>query len=154
MAKNKPLVITAGQVEQLQPGDRLDLSNSATKINSTGSTLNKCTPVYVTGNNATPAQADAQATTRVAGLVAETTVNGDPVEVFTDGVFVATTGEWDAVTGQTGGLTVGADYWLSEATAGRLTTTAPDADGDFVARTGHALSPTELDVEIAQPIKL
>jgi hypothetical protein len=155
MSKKKPLVITNGQIERLQSGDRLDLSNSATKQNNTGNTVNIATPVYVSGTvNAVMAQADTQNTVRVAGLAESTTNNGDPMEVFSDGVFVATTGEWDAVTGDSGGLTPGSDYWLSAATAGKLTTTAPDATGNFVQRVGHALSATELEIEVGQPIKL
>jgi hypothetical protein len=154
MAVKKPLVITNGQVEQLQSGDRLDLSRSVSKTNTTGSTILKCTPVYVNGGNANLAQADAQSTVRVAGLAVEEALDTDPVDVQTDGLIVAATAEWDAVTGQTGGLTEGADYWLSAATAGRLTTTAPTADGEFVAPVGHALSATEFEIEIGAPIKL
>jgi hypothetical protein len=155
MSKKKPLVITNGQIERLQSGDRLDLSNSATKQNNTGNTINIATPVYVSGTvNAIMAQADAQSTVRVAGLAEATTTDGDPLEVVSDGVFVATTGEWDAVTGDSGGLTPGSDYWLSAAAPGTLTTTAPDSTGSFVQRVGHALSATELEIEVGQPIKL
>ena len=105
MAVKKPLVITNGQIERLQAGDRIDLGNSASKTNNTGNTINIGTPVYVNGGNAIPAQANSQSTVKVAGLVDATTVDGDPLNVVTDGVFVATTAEWDAVTGQTGGLT-------------------------------------------------
>jgi hypothetical protein len=155
VAKKKPIVLTNGQLEQLQSGDHIDLSNSTTKNNNTGGTLVIGTAVYVSGGNATEAQADAQNTVRVAGLVVDITApDAGPVEVQADGILIATTGQWDAVTGQTGGLTEGADYFLSEATAGELTTTAPSVAGDFVLRVGHALSATELEIEVAQPIKL
>ncbi len=155
MSKKKPLVITNGQIERLQSGDRLDLANSATKQNNTGNTINIASPVYVSGtSNAIMAQADTQNTVRVAGLAESTTNNGAPMEVISDGVFVATTGEWDTVTGDSGGLTPGSDYWLSATTAGKLTTTAPDSTGNFVQRVGHALSATELEIEVGQPIKL
>jgi len=154
MAKKKPLVLTNGQIERLQTGDRLDLSNSATKQNASGNTINIATPVYVSGLNVLPAQADAQSTVRVAGLAESTVATANPIEVIADGVLVATTVEWDAVTGETGGLTPGADYFLDETTAGALTQTAPDNAGDFVVRVGHALSSTEFEIEIAQPIKL
>jgi hypothetical protein len=154
MSKKIPLVITNGQIERLQPGDHIDLSNGVTKNNNTGSTLNIGTPVYVNGGNAVKAQADSQSTVRVAGLVSVTTANGNPVDIVSDGVLPATTGEWDAVTGGTGGLTEGADYWLSATVAGQLTTTAPDSAGEFVARVGHAMSDTEMELEVAQPIKL
>lgn len=152
MALKKPLVVTNGQVEQLQTGDRLDLARSVTK--TANGALPVATPVYVNGGNATPAQADAQNRVRVAGLVVEAAADTDPVEVQTDGIFVATTVQWDAVTGQTGGLTEGEAYYLDAVTAGKLTTTAPTADGDFVAPVGTALSATEMDIEIGAPIKL
>jgi len=155
VAKKKPIVITAGQLEQLQPGDHLDLSNSVTKTNSTGSALVIGTPVYVNGGNATKAQADAQSTIRVAGLVQDVSApTAGPVEVATDGILVATAGQWDAITGQTGGLTEGADYWLDESTAGMLTPTAPDQAGDFVVPVGHAMSSTEFEIELGRPVKL
>lgn len=154
MAKKKPLVITNGQIERLQAGDRLDLANSATKTNNSGATINIASPLYVSGNDVELAQANAQSTVRVAGLAEATTANGNNIEVVADGVFTATTGEWDAVTGETGGLTAGADYFLDPDNAGQLTQTAPDASGEFVVRVGHALSDTEMEIEIAQPIKL
>ena len=153
MAKKKPIVLTNGQLEQLQAGDTLDLKNSATKTNNTGGALTIGTPVYVSGGNAIPAQADAQATIRVAGFIAEVTVaDADPTEVISDGVLEATTGQWDAITGQVGGLTEGADYFLDEANAGRMKTSAPTTG--FVVRLGHALSTTEFEIEVQQPIKL
>lgn len=154
MAKKKPLVITNGQIERLQAGDRLDLANSATKTNNSGATINIASPLYISGNDVELAQANAQSTVRVAGLAEATTANGNNIEVVADGVFTATTGEWDAVTGETGGLTAGADYFLDPDNAGQLTQTAPDASGEFVVRVGHALSDTEMEIEIAQPIKL
>jgi hypothetical protein len=154
MAKKKPLVITNGQIERLQSGDRLDLANSATKTNNSGNTINVAQPVYVTGADVELAQANAQSTVRVAGLAEATTANGNNVEVVSDGVFTATTGEWDAVTGETGGLTGGADYYLDATTPGALTQNAPDSSGQFVLRVGHALSDTEMEIEVAQPIKL
>jgi hypothetical protein len=154
MAKKKPLVITNGQVEQLQSGDRLDLSNSTAKTNGETVNMQKGAPVYVTGGNARLAQADAQSTVRVVGMADALTLAGDPMEVVTDGIFTATTGEWDLVTGQTGGLTEGAQYFLSAGTAGMMTTVAPTVDGEFVVPIGYAVSSTEFELQIGYPIKL
>lgn len=152
MATKKPLVITSGQIEQLQPGDKIDLARTVTK--TANGALLTCTPVYTQAGNATPAQADSQSTTRVAGLVQETAADTDPVEVQVDGILTANTGDWDAVTGETGGLNEGSQYYLSEAAAGQLTQNAPEAFGDFVVPVGVALSATEMDIEIGAPIKL
>lgn len=153
MAKKKPIVMTNGMLEQLQAGDKLDLGNSVTKTNNTGGALVIGTPVVASGGNAVPAQADAASTIRVAGLVQDITVaDGDPADILTDGILVATTTQWDAVTGQTGGLTEGADYFLDAASPGQLTTTPPTTG--YIVRVGHALSDTEFEIEVQQPIKL
>jgi len=152
MAIKKPLVITNGNIERLQPGDSLDLERTVTK--TANGALPIATPVYTQGGNATPAQADSQPTTRVIGLVQAAAADTDPVEVQVDGIVEALSTEWDAVTGETGGLTEGAQYYLSADTAGQLTQTAPDAFGEFVVPVGVALSATEMDVEIGAPIKL
>jgi hypothetical protein len=71
-----------------------------------------------------------------------------------DGFLTATTGQWDAVTGQTGGLTPGALYYLSVATAGKLTLTATETVGEFVERVGKAVSTTRMEVTVMPRIKL
>lgn len=152
MAIKKPLVLTNGNIERLQPGDKLDLERTVTK--TANGALPICTAVYTQGGLATPAQADSPSTTRVIGLVQAAAADTDPVEVQVDGIVEALTTEWDAVTGQTGGLTEGSQYFLSETTAGGLTTIAPDAFGEFVVPVGVALSATEMDVEIGAPIRL
>ncbi len=155
MAIKKSLVITNGQIEQLQAGDRLDLGNTVTKNNANAGTITIGQPVYITGANVDLAQADAQSTIRVAGLVLDTSVaTATPATILVDSILTATTGQWDAVTGQVGGLTPGANYFLDPSTPGMLTTTAPTAVGEFVVRVGHALSATEFEIEISQPVKL
>lgn len=156
MATKKPLVITNGQIEQLQAGDNLTSKDLFDRLNNSGGALVKGTPVYVpTAGEVDKAKADAASTKDVFGLVADTSI-ADTASggIQTDGVLSATTAEWDAVTGQTGGLTPGAIYFLSATTAGMLTTTAPTTDGHFVCRVGLALSTTELEITFHAPIKL
>jgi hypothetical protein len=45
-------------------------------------------------------------------------------------------------------LTPGALYYLSAATAGKLTTTAPTAGGQFVAPVGRATNPTQMEISL------
>jgi hypothetical protein len=156
MAKKKPLVLTNGQIEQLQSGDQIDLRNSVSRANDNAGAITIGQPVYATsGTNVDLAQADAQGTVRIKGLVADVSIaaaaSGD---IIVDGILEATTGQWDAVTGDTGGLTPGSNYFLAAGSAGGLTTTAPSGAGEFVVRVGHALSSTEFEIEIQQPIKL
>lgn len=153
MAVKKPLVLTGGQIERLQPGDTIDVGN--TKQRTADTALIKAQPVYASsGTNVDKAQADAQSTIRVSGLAAEAIAMSTTGDILYDGIMVATTGEWDAVTGETGGLTPGANYFLDASTAGMLTQTPPSSTGEFVVRVGHALSATEFEIEIQQPIKL
>jgi hypothetical protein len=115
-----------------------------------------CQAVYTKANgNVDLAKADASGTKEVLGLVHDalilTTESGN---ILVDGVLTATTGQWDTVTGGSGGLTPGAIYYLSAATAGRLTSTAPTTVGQYVVRVGRALSATKMDMMIMAPILL
>jgi hypothetical protein len=80
------------------------------------------------------------------------TASGAAASVAVAGVVTATTGQWDAVTGQTGGLTTGAKYYLSNTTAGALTTTAPSTG--VLAPVGVALSTTKLVLQVERVIIL
>jgi len=151
MAIKKPLVLTNGQIEQLQAGDTIDNANLLSRTFVSATAIGQA--VYTSNASAVDlAQADAQPTVRVAGLAAEAVGSGNTGNMLTDGILTLTTTQWDAVAGTTGGLTPGANYFLSEATAGNLTETAPTTG--FVVRVGHALSDTELEIEVQQPIKL
>jgi hypothetical protein len=99
------------------------------------------------------ANANAAGTMGVVGLVSATSIaNGAAGLVAMDGVLTATTTQWDAVTGQTGGLTFGSVYFLSNTTAGALTTTAP-ASG-YVVPVGRALSTTQMKIHIGPSVQL
>lgn len=99
------------------------------------------------------ANANAAGTTNVVGLMAAvSTASAASGSVANAGFLSATTGQWDAVTGQTGGLTFGANYYLSNSTAGALTTTAPSS-GYFV-RVGVAVSTTDMAINIGPVVKL
>jgi hypothetical protein len=101
------------------------------------------------------AKADALATATAIGLAA---VGTNPplslMSVLVSGPVTATTAQWDAVTGQSGGLTAGAVYHLSNGTAGWLTTSVPSTEDHFVVRIGVALSSTTMLLQIQPPIQL
>ena len=73
-------------------------------------------------------------------------------QIATAGVVTATTGQWDAVSGQTGGLTSNATYYVDNTTAGKITTTVPSSG--FIVPVGIALSSTQLQINIGYPIQL
>ena len=160
MASRKPLVINNGQIQQIQSGDVLDAVVSEVDLvsltNNNAGSIVIGMPVYsADANDVDKAQANAVGTVEVIGLVQDTSIaTAASGFIQTDGVLTATTTEWDAVAGTTGGLTAGAIYFLSAATAGNLTETAPTTAGQFVLRVGKALSTTEMEISISQPVKL
>lgn len=100
------------------------------------------------------ARADNLTTALVFGLAIEAVAAAGEVEAQRDGFLTLTTGQWDAVTGDTGGLTPGSRYFLSPTTAGRLTTTVPNTAGQYIVLVGIALSTTVMDIRIDQPLGL
>jgi hypothetical protein len=156
MSVKKPLVVTNGQIEQLQSGDTIEHPGILNRTNNNAGSIVIGQAVFVDGAGSVDlAQADAASTTDVLGLVTDTSIAAAASGgIITSGVLTATTGEWDIVTGQVGGLTAGSKYWLDESTAGSLTTTAPTTAGEFVAPVGKALSTTEFEVDVDHTIKL
>ena len=123
-------------------------------MNSPGNALVFATPVYVNGGNAIPAQADSNPTSKAVGLVTADAPDAAPVIIQTSGILTGTTAQWDAVTGSTGGLSEGSQYFLSEIAPGLMSLIAPDANGEYVVSLGIALSATEFEIEIGTPIRL
>jgi len=70
-------------------------------------------------------QADRDAATSVADMIVSVVSDADNFKATPMGQLTLTTGEWDARTGDVGGLTAGEYYWLSS-TAGGITKTKPD----------------------------
>lgn len=155
-----PLVLIGGKVAQLPPGDTLNAKanevDTVEVTNDNAGPLVIGTPVYVSGPDAADkAQANASATAEVLGLIRDASVpSGNTGSAQTNGILAATTGQWDAVTGQTGGLTTGAIYYLDAANPGLLTATAPVAVGELVTRVGVAVSTTEMQIAPQPSIQL
>lgn len=154
MANKKPLVFGSdGRPEELHAEDTLDAAVSEKDMinltNKAGSGMTIGQPVYVSGNGEMQlARANASGTKNVIGLVAQATIANDASGlVQTDGVITATTGDWDAITGGSGGLVANSEYWLSAATAGQITTTVPGSP-HYLTRIGTALSTTELEISL------
>ena len=70
------------------------------------------------------------------------------------GVATATTGQWDAVAGTTGGLVYNTLYFLDPTNPGKMTATAPGTTGQLVQPLGRALSTTEFEIVIGPSILL
>ncbi len=161
MSLRKPLVLNAGQIQQLQSGDTLDVTavgggDVISLTNDESSPIVICTPVYSdAADGVKKAKADASGTKDVLGLVQQASItNAVAGMIQVNGILTATTGQWDAIFGTTGGLTFKTRYYLSAATAGIATATAPSAVGQYVVELGIAISTTELKIDIGPPILL
>ena len=161
MAVKKPLVVgTNGKPQQLQSGDSITVATTSsdvvTRTNSEAGAIVIGTPVYdFSAGTVKKAQANAVGTATVTGLVYDTSItNATSGQIVTDGLLVATTTQWDAVAGTTGGLVFNTTYFLSPTTAGLLTATVPTTVGQLVVEIGVAWSTTDLNVNIKSEILL
>lgn len=147
--------VTVDTYGRVTAGSASASSNLAiTLTNNQGSTINIGQVVYsFSADNVRLGIASGSGSKGAIGLVGDTTIaNSASGSIITHGVLSATTGQWDAVTGQTGGLTSGALYYLDNATAGAMSTTAP-ASG-WVICIGRALSTTKFLINIGESVKL
>lgn len=128
--------------------------SNVTATNGEGSAIAIGRAVYINAAGSVRlANANAGATKNVVGLVFDTSINSAASgNIAIAGSLTATTGQWDAVTGQSGGLTSGSKYYLSNVTSGALTTTPPSTG--YIAPIGFALSTTVLVLNIAPTVKL
>lgn len=159
MPLQRPLKVdlTTGEITRFAADDYINEVDFVTVDNNTGGALVIGTPVYqtATADEVAEAQADDLSTAKVLGLVADVSIaDAASGAVITDGRISATTGQWDAVTGDVGGLTPGAKYYLDAAAAGMLTATPPNTDGEVIAPLGTAKSTTEFELTIGTRIVL
>lgn len=144
-----PLVIQNGQIRELPSGASINVSPVIIQmVNSESTAITRGQPV------ASNASGEAQlcvydniAKVRVLGVVFDESVEpGETANIAILGPVEATTDEWDALTGDTGGLSGTAKYYVGS-TAGDLAVTATTTNGTFQAPVGVAMSTTKLFVQ-------
>lgn len=149
MAARKPLVLVNGEIQQLQAGD--SIAAPVTEVDVISLTNGESSLAFALGevgyisgaDAAKKAKADAPATSDPIGFATGPIAAGSAGLFQSDGILIGMTG-----------LTPGAIYYLSAATAGLITTVAPSATGQTVTRVGKAISATELEISIERPILL
>jgi hypothetical protein len=114
------------------------------------------TPVYSdAGAGMDQGEANGSGKSTLVGLISDTSVaTGAQGDVAVGGVLVATTVQWDAICGTSGGLASNTPYYLHPTTPGRLTATAPTTPGQEVVQVITALSSTEARIAITSPVLL
>lgn len=160
MAARKPLVLIDGQTRQLPNGDTLDAASSEVDVLSLSNGGASAAPfgsaIYISADNTFGlARANAGATAGAIALVMDSSIAPAAAGFAqTDGTLTGSTGQWDAVTGESGGLVAGSRYFLSDSTAGHLSRTAPSSSGSYCLKLGVAISATEFEISIGESILL
>ena len=130
-------------------------STTTTLTNASGVLCVAGTPVYVSAAGSfSKAVATSATTALVVGLLTADCAIGASGTVQQSDTVTLSTAQWDAVTGQAGGLTTGKRYYL-DATSGKLvceTGSVPSATGQYAEPIGSALSTTQLGLNIQPPI--
>lgn len=153
MTLRKPLVLVGGEIQQLQSGDTIAQEEDAQFTADAAMIAGQV--VYMSAaDHVNKAKADAAGTSNPVGLCMTAISNGAVGPVQAGGIITLTTAEWDAVFGTTGGLTFNTPYFLSAATAGLGTATAPSTVGQYVVQIGIGLSSTELEINFQKRILL
>jgi len=91
----------------------------------------------------------------IIGLVASNSIqpHGGTGQMLSSGQLTGTVSQWAAVTGNPAGLVPNAVYFL-DVVLGKLTTTPPSADGQFICPIGTAISSTVFIIRIDRTIQL
>ena len=161
MAVRIPLVISSGEIQQLQSGDTIAVNVSG--VNEIAMTNDEAGSIVIgaivytdAASGVKKAKADASGTALPLGLVAQTSIASAASGIIgTSGVLTFTsTAQVDAVFGTTGGFTFNTRYYLSAATAGLATSTAPSTVGQYVVELGQALSTVDFKINILKRILL
>ena len=130
--------------------------SQAIVVNNTTSEFIFGQPLYgVIGAQADLAVATDATKKDVLGLVFDPIINnnGNSGKIAVLGKITGTTEQWDLVTGQTGGLTPNAKYFL-DVIAGNITASPPFDTAKYLCPVGQALSATIMSVKIGQTILL
>jgi len=160
MALVRPMIMVAGKLVQAQTTDTIQALvsevDATAKTNDNAGAITLGQVVYPKANgNVDLARANSSGTVEVMGFVAAASIAAAAAgAIQMDGLISASTATWDALTGDTGGLTPGAVYYLSPTTPGSITKTAPTTSGQFVVRVGLADSTTTLRIQPHAPIGL
>lgn len=146
MALRKPLVLVSGEIQQLQSGDSLSGNIGLTALtNGDAATALIGEIMYISAaDTVIKAKANASGTTDAAFFANSASTAAAAVGDF----------QSSGVLAGLSGLTAGATYYLSAATAGAMTTTPPSSTGQYVVRLGKALSTTEFLINIERAILL
>lgn len=116
----------------------------------------KCQPVFAYSSSSVrrALATESSAAWKVIGLSINTVLQSGIGNFQGEGVLTATTAEWDAVTGDVGGLVPNKTYFLSSTQVGKITLVPPSNPGDYLCRIGVGHSSTSMYIDLGLCIKL
>lgn len=155
----KPLVLIDGEFVAMPSGDVVDpaslpASSSPATVQMTNGNAGALvigTPVYCKSNGDADKGSTSNAdSAELVGLVSDTTIASAAVgNVQTSGQLSASTAQWDALLGTTGGLTPGSDYFLN--TSGSM---GVNPSGPRAVKCGKALSTQKFLIRIEPSVQV
>lgn len=137
-------------------GDVSLTSNRVEKLNPGSVTFTFGNPVSKLDENTIQLSTSNNTITRAVVLgvsVSESSQAGSSVYIQSYGTIVGTTNQWDIVTGGSGGLQTGLDYFVAS-TPGMITANPPTVSGQFLTKVGTAISPTVMLLDIQTPFRI
>jgi hypothetical protein len=136
-----------------EPTNWVRAHSHASGVNGDSVPLLRGMPVVLSAGVFVRASAASQALSNTVGLVA---LRADPtleVEILPAGLLSLTVDQWIVITGEIGGLTPGATYYLG-ADLGTMTTTPPSNPGLSLVELGVALGDAQFMISRQRPILL
>ncbi len=119
-------------------------------INQNAHGFNICDPLYFDGTSWKLARADIDSTTTDAIVYSVEDV--DNFTIIVNGWMIATTNEWDNVTGDTGGLVAGHNYVLSQSVFGKIESVIPTVG--IIQYIIKSITTTEALVYVGEPYEI
>ena len=159
----RPVIVMGsdGLPQALQSGDSISSPTNAPSLRAvtngeSSAAITIGMPVYAfAADSVKRGQANAKSTATLVGCVYDVSIAAAATgNIAQSGVIVATTTQWDAVAGTTGGLTFATNYFLDPATPGKMTSVPPTTVGQVNVLVGRAISSTEFELLLSQPILL
>lgn len=156
MAVKKPVVETDGELELLQPTDTLDTGADTFNRTFTATAIPGQVLYADSNTSVNLAQANSDTTSKIVGIAPAAVTASNPGAVSHDGLVQLSTIQWDAVTSQSGGLTLGTKYYLSDMTPGMMLPSgnlAGISQGEYVMQVGTAISDVEMLVQKVRRVR-
>lgn len=123
----------------------ITVTNNGGSVFLAGMPVARSGTMYVPGRSIAPRH-------QIIGLAIEDSNPGDVLRVQLSGFISLTSGQWDAVTDEVGGLSTDSIYVVN--ISSKLTQVAPDAAPEYLIKIGRSVSNTAMLIDLDIAIKL